>query len=104
MTDLMAGELELLRHPLALARIIELAAFTSSPAHYHSIVHEYIVCLHGEIHVFAGDGEAQQTLLRPGDHAAIATRTVHWLRNETDQAARYLLVQSGGDYDFVTVD
>jgi quercetin dioxygenase-like cupin family protein len=99
----MARERELLNHPMALARIIELAAGTVSPAHYHSNVHEYIVCLDGEIGLCADDG-SNPTLLRSGDHAAIATPTVHWLRNDTDQVARYLLVQSGGRYDFVTVD
>lgn len=99
----MAGERELLNHPAALARIIELTAASVSRAHYHSNMHEYIVCLDGEIHLFAGDGR-NPTLLRTGDHAAIATPTVHWLRNDTDRVARYLLVQSGGDYDFVTVD
>lgn len=98
----MANERELLNHPLALARVVELAAGTASPAHYHSNVHEYIVCLDGEISLFAGDSNAM--LLRPGDHAAIATPTVHWLRNDTNRVARYLLVQSGGVYDFVAVD
>ena len=44
----MARERELLNHPMALARIIELAAGTVSTAHYHSNVHEYIVCLDGD--------------------------------------------------------
>jgi quercetin dioxygenase-like cupin family protein len=99
----MAGERELLNHPMALARVIELGAGTASPAHYHSNVHEYIVCLDGEICLFAGDG-SNAMLLRPGDHAAIATPTVHWLRNDTDRVARYLLVQSGGAHDFLAVD
>ena len=99
----MAEQHELLNHPMARARIIELAAFTVSPAHYHTNVHEYIVCLEGEIGLLAGDG-GDPTLLRPGDHVDIATPTVHWLRNDTDRIARYLLVQSGGIYDFVTVD
>ena len=90
----------LIRHEAARVRVMKLAALTASPAHYHTHVHEYIVCLEGRLSVFTGDGAAE-AVLSPGDHASIRKQIVHWLRNESDTESKYLLTQSGGEYDFI---
>lgn len=92
----------LLEHGSALVRVMELSALATAPAHYHSTVHEYIVCLEGEITVYANNGEAPK-VLQEGNHACIPARVVHWLRNESRFASKYLLSQSGGVYDFIEV-
>ena len=92
----------LLEHGSALVRVMELPALATTPAHYHSTLHEYIVCLEGEIAVYANGDEAPK-VLREGDHACIPARVVHWLRNESPFASKYLLSQSGGVYDFIEV-
>lgn len=92
----------LLEHGSALVRVMELPALATAPAHYHSTLHEYIVCLEGELIVYTNDGEAPK-VLQEGDHAWVPARVVHWLRNEWRFASKYLLCQSGGVYDFIEV-
>ncbi len=92
----------LLKHDAALVRIMQLDARAISPAHYHTEVHEHIVCLEGEISVYTGDAVAP-TSLKSGDHCSIERQTAHYLRNESDTISKYLLIQSGGRYDFIEI-
>jgi quercetin dioxygenase-like cupin family protein len=96
------GGVVLLKHEAALVRLMELGALTTSPAHYHSKMHEQIVCLEGKIAVFSDSGRTRKAL-EAGDHVSIPPRVVHWLQNESNLVSKYLLIQSGGEYDFVEI-
>ena len=79
-----------------------LAAGEISPAHFHSMVVEHIVCLRGEVGIQI-DSSGDTKYLSPGQICEIAPQTRHHLVNPGDSESEILLVQKGA-YDFVTVN
>jgi mannose-6-phosphate isomerase-like protein (cupin superfamily) len=69
--------------------------------HYHSVVSEHCVCLRGNLQVKVGGGSVHS--LRPGDKLEIPAGVSHQIINPGKNSCQYLVVQSGGAYDFITV-
>jgi quercetin dioxygenase-like cupin family protein len=90
----------LLKHQASLVRVMRLEPKEISPKHYHSFLQEYIVCLEGQISVLTEQSN-RAISLQPGENFSIKKNVTHWLENYSDRESRYLLVQSGGEYDFI---
>ncbi|MCH9699190.1 MAG: cupin domain-containing protein [Gammaproteobacteria bacterium] len=69
--------------------------------HYHSFVSEYCVCLKGQLRIKL-DKETIHSL-NSGDTINIPARIPHQLINPGKQICRYMVIQSGGAYDFKTM-
>lgn len=98
----MSEEVEVLfRTDAVLVRLMVLNGNEIGQKHYHSYLDETVVCVEGriELHVV----EDQQCVLLPGQRGHVAPGRSHWLQNNEPVPAKYLLVQSGGSYDFLVV-
>jgi quercetin dioxygenase-like cupin family protein len=86
-------------------RIVEytLNAGERHPWHRHSEVSDRIYCLEGLIGVDLRD-PPRQFRLSPGETCEVPVGTVHHVGNAGDAAARYLLIQALGRYDYIKAD
>lgn len=71
--------------------------------HHHSEVTDRFYGLEGLI-IVEVRAPAQQIHLHPGETCTVSPGTVHRSVNAAAGVSRYLLVQGGGRYDFVTTD
>lgn len=85
-----------------LVRRMSLAPNEIAPLHFHTQVHEHIVCLNGKIAV-AVKNDNFEAILLPGQSIYIQPAISHQIKNEFDSVSQYLLTQSGGAYDFCDV-
>jgi len=77
----------------------EMAGNTSGDIHYHSLATEHCLCLQGLFQVeIAGRRVAS---LRPGERFEVPAGVSHRIVNAGQAPCRYLVIQSGGAYDFV---
>ena len=82
-----------------LVRIMTLAPLEVAPRHAHSEMIEHIVCLSGKLAVSMHRAD-NEICLAPGQSITIQAGMLHQIKNMTEGASEYLLVQSGGKYDF----
>ena len=68
--------------------------------HIHNNVFEELYCLSGRITV---ELEGQDdTVLHGGDKVYIPKGSKHCTRNDTDEDARFLVIQGGGKFDLIS--
>lgn len=84
-------------------RIMLLEAGEATAWHFHTEVTDRMLCLEGPISVEYQDPEESITLAR-GERCKVAVKRPHRVVNLSSQAAKYLLVQGVGRYDFNAVD
>jgi quercetin dioxygenase-like cupin family protein len=77
-----------------------LAPGDGQPWHHHSAITDTFYGLEGLTGVEVRE-PAKQIFLRPGEKFSVPPNSVHRARNAHGATSRYLLVQSGGTYDFV---
>lgn len=82
-----------------LVRRMSLAPHEIAPLHFHTQVHEHVVCLNGKIAVKMKNDNFE-TVLLPGQSIYIPPARAHQIKNMIDSVSQYLLTQSGGTYDF----
>jgi quercetin dioxygenase-like cupin family protein len=84
------------------ARVAEYLIHSNSRGreHIHNDVFEELYCLSGSITVKL-DGQ-EDVVLQGGDKIFIPKGTKHCTRNDTDEDARFLVIQGGGKFDLVT--
>ena len=100
----MRSELEVLfRNDVVLVRLMALQANEVSPKHYHTQLLESVICVDGKIMAFTSEKVAP-VVLAPGQSVSFPPLHVHWLENNGDSTAKYVLTQSGGAYDFCEVE
>lgn len=80
-------------------RIMTLESGAATAWHYHTEVTDSMYCLDGPIAVEYRNPD-QQVKLANGQYCDVAVKRVHRVVNLTRRAARYLLVQGVGRYDF----
>lgn len=86
----------------ARVRIMELQPGEATPQHHHSTITDDIFGLSGSIVIHLQAPE-EAIPLRPGGRCTIPPGRRHEVRNaDPEQSASYLLVQSGGHYDFIS--
>ena len=68
--------------------------------HYHTSVKQYCVCLEGRLLI--EHDEKSQALLNPGQRMEIAAGTIHRASNREEALCRFIVIQDGGNYAFVT--
>lgn len=83
-------------------RILILDSGEATDWHFHSEVTDRMLCLEGRIAIECR-GPQERVELSPGGRCNVSVHRVHRVVNLTDGAAKYLLVQGGGSYDFNTV-
>lgn len=80
-------------------RVMTLAPGDGTPWHYHGRVADDVFGLDPGIQVAFRDPDEVRSIA-PGERAHVAVRRVHRVVNTSAVAARYLLVQATGPYDF----
>ena len=83
-------------------RVLTLAAGQCVPWHYHSEITDSFVCLEGDL-VVETRAPRETYQLRPGERCQVPPKTAHYVHGKDDGAAKFLLVQGVGVYDFVPV-
>lgn len=73
------------------------------PWHTHTRITDHCYCLTGAIAVETREGPSapeRKTVLNPGEKCVVTPGVLHRITCARGEAARYLLVQGGGKYDF----
>ena len=84
-------------------RVNTLGAGKATPWHFHTAVADDVFCLEAPVEV--GLRAPDETVaLAPGQRVHVAPGRVHRVVNRGAAAARYLLVQATGTYDFIPVE
>ena len=84
------------------ARVAEysIPAHSKGRGHRHSQVFEEFFCLVGRLRIEIEGRE--DALLEAGENVLIPAGTGHCVINDSDETARFLVVQGGGEFDLVT--
>jgi quercetin dioxygenase-like cupin family protein len=78
----------------------ELAPNSEGVVHFHSAATEQCVCLQGQLRVILNVDSRHS--LSPGGKVVIPAGVEHQVINTGSEPGRYLVVQYGGAYDFIT--
>ena len=70
------------------------------PWHYHNNVQDTFYVLVGRIRIFLREPDAE-IALGPGEVFAVAAGRPHFVGNDADASATFLILQGGGEYDYV---
>ena len=70
------------------------------PWHYHNNVQDTFYVIAGRIRIFLGD-PAEETALGAGEVFSVAAGRPHLVKNDGDASATFLILQGGGEYDYV---
>lgn len=81
------------------AQILTLANGETIPWHYHSSVHDIIVCISGVTVVRTREPTARHDLA-PGEHCVVSPNTAHEVSAEGPNGCRFTIVQGVGKHDY----
>lgn len=70
------------------------------PWHYHNNVQDTFYVIAGRIRVFLRDPD-EETVLGPGEVFSVSAPRPHLVKNEGATSATFLVLQGGGEYDYV---
>ena len=70
------------------------------PWHYHNNVQDTFYVIAGRIRILLRD-PAEDLVLGPGEVFTVPAGRPHFVKNEGDTSATFLILQGGGDYDYV---
>lgn len=98
-----AGDEVLLETEDVRVRIMTLAAGQATAWHFHSQVRDQMLCLEGAISVECQGPEESVQLCR-GERCDVDVKRIHRVVNLGSEAAKYLLLQGVGRYDFNIYD
>ncbi len=84
-------------------RVNTLGPGKATPWHFHTVVADDVFCLETPVEIGLR-GPDETVRLAPGQRVHIAAGRVHRVVNPAPGAARYLLVQATGTYDFNAVE
>lgn len=92
----------LFENEAVLVRLMTLAPNEIGQKHYHSRLSETVICTEGTMALHAGDHQSVE--LSPGQQASVPSRQPHHVQNLGQEIARYIILQTGGAYDFLLVE
>ena len=72
------------------------------PWHYHNNVKDTFYVISGRIRIFLREPDEEVTL-SPGDVFAVTAPRPHLVKNDGDSSATFLVLQGGGEYDYVPI-
>lgn len=70
------------------------------PWHYHNNVQDTFYVIEGRIRIFLRDPD-EEVALGPGEVFSVGAPRPHFVKNDGDNSATFLVLQGGGDYDYV---
>ena len=70
------------------------------PWHYHNNVQDTFYVLVGRIRIFLREPD-EEIALGPGEVFAVAAGRPHFVKNDADASATFLILQGGDEYDYV---
>ncbi len=70
------------------------------PWHYHNNVQDTFYVIAGRIRIFLREPVAE-IAIGPGEVFSVAARRPHFVKNDGDVSANFLILQGGGEYDYV---
>ena len=73
------------------------------PWHYHNDVQDTFYVIAGRIRIFLR-GPAEDLALGPGEVFSVAAARPHFVKNDGDVSATFLILQGGGEYDYVPLE
>lgn len=70
------------------------------PWHYHNNVQDTFYVIAGRIRIFLRDPD-EEVALGPGEVFSVGAPRPHFVKNDGQSSATFLVLQGGGDYDYV---
>ena len=70
------------------------------PWHYHNNVQDTFYVLAGRIRILLRE-TIEEIALGPGEVFAVADGRPHFVKNDADTSTTFLILQGGGEYDYV---
>lgn len=92
----------LFENDVVLVRLMTLAPNEIGQKHYHSRVSETVICTEGTMALHADDHQSVE--LSRGQQASVPPQQPHHVQNLGLKIARYIIIQTGGAYDFLLVE
>jgi quercetin dioxygenase-like cupin family protein len=91
----------LFKSETVLVRLMTLDPHEIGQKHYHSHIADTQVCVEGRMALCVDDEQPVELL--PGQQASVSSPHPHYVQNLGAEIARYILLQTGGAYDFLPV-
>ncbi|MDQ3472933.1 MAG: cupin domain-containing protein [Acidobacteriota bacterium] len=79
---------------------LQISATQTVPWHFHNNVQDTFYVVAGRIRIFLSD-PAEDFALGPGEVVAVAAGRPHFVKNMGEDSATFLILQGGGEYDYV---
>jgi quercetin dioxygenase-like cupin family protein len=70
------------------------------PWHFHNHVQDTFYVIAGRIRIFVRDPD-EEIVLEPGQTFAVSAPRPHFVKNDGNTSATFLVLQGGGEYDYV---
>ncbi len=70
------------------------------PWHFHNHVQDTFYVIAGRIRIFVQDPD-EEIVLEPGQTFAVSAPRPHFVKNDGNTSATFLVLQGGGEYDYV---
>lgn len=82
---------------------LQISPTQTVPWHYHNNVQDTFYVIAGRIRVFLRE-PVENLSLGPGEVFSVAPGRPHCVKNDADTSATFLILQGGGEYDYVPFD
>jgi quercetin dioxygenase-like cupin family protein len=79
---------------------VQISPTQQVPWHYHSNVQDTFYVINGRLRIFLLEPK-EEVRLGPGETYSVRPRRHHLVTNGGDRSATFLILQGGGEYDFV---
>ena len=83
-------------------RILTLAEGQCVPWHYHSEITDTFFCMEGPLRVQTR-APRNDYILQAGETCAVPAKVAHYVSGVDHQPAKFMIVQSEGTYDYVSI-
>ena len=79
---------------------LQISPTQTVPWHFHNNVQDTFYVIEGQIRIFLRD-PGEDFLLGPGEVLSVAAGRPHLVKNAGESSATFLVLQGGGEYDYV---
>jgi quercetin dioxygenase-like cupin family protein len=82
---------------------LQISPTQTVPWHYHNNVQDTFYVIAGRIRIFLRE-PVENLTLSSGEVFSVAAGRPHFVKNDGDTSATFLILQGGGEYDYVAID
>ena len=82
---------------------LQISAKQKVPWHFHNNTQDTFYVIAGRIRIFLRD-PVENLTLSSGEVFSVAAGRPHFVKNDGESSATFLILQGGGEYDYVALD